>query len=586
MELIEQLFSSDNELVNKLKENAVKLDYKNVFFDHLGPELNKLFEKNKNKVSIKNFLDASQYEYGFFNKEIDLQKAFSLYKKYADEYDYLCMYKMHIIYLCEYDKFNVGFNRILEKIYLFKCFAYLPNYVYDWRLKLFEKIDVLLEIAKMLDLEDMNLDKHKLFFDLLIAYKDNYNLSENDVNLMKGTFYCYFNKQVEDDLNILSFSILSSIMPQGESDFAYYNARNKCVYFRESMNLKTIISDTEIEKFYKEIEDKKLYQFYGDYGNYLLDKKDKANPEIIKILATASNEGDLFGSFRAYQASIDYYDLDDVLEDFDKASNILDFLLDEIVFEKLMFSQFILLVGLLIKYSKFPEKIEEKYFPYVKEINDYINSILEKEETIKEKLEHYYIIKSYIYYFGFKDIEERNLQKSLELQDKALSITNEIYAKRRNHIFRYNIIKILHEKKLKSDEELNKEKKNMIQFYYDNINLKYELIDCYVLGKDFYEGITRKKDEFITISIYKSAQNLFCKAIIDWKVQSEIKKFIKENENKIPKRNTDDICCVCYENKVSKLFIPCGHFFCSFCTGIIEKDKKCPFCRTEVMYII
>ena len=158
MELIEQLFSSDNELVNKLKENAVKLDYKNVFFDHLGPELNKLFEKKKNKLSIKNFLDASQYEYGFFNKEIDLQKAFSLYKKYADEYDYLCMYKMHIIYLCEYDKFNVGFNRILEKIYLFKCFAYLPNYVYDWRLKLFEKIDVLLEIAKMLDLEDMNLD--------------------------------------------------------------------------------------------------------------------------------------------------------------------------------------------------------------------------------------------------------------------------------------------------------------------------------------------------------------------------------------------------------------------------------------------
>jgi len=49
-----------------LKENAVKLDYKNVFFDHLGPELNKLFEKKKNKVSIKNFLDASQYEYGFF----------------------------------------------------------------------------------------------------------------------------------------------------------------------------------------------------------------------------------------------------------------------------------------------------------------------------------------------------------------------------------------------------------------------------------------------------------------------------------------------------------------------------------------
>ena len=64
------------------------------------------------------------------------------------------MYKMHIIYLCEYKKFNVTFSRVLEKIYLLKCLAYLPNYVYDWDIKLFETIDILLEVAKILDLED------------------------------------------------------------------------------------------------------------------------------------------------------------------------------------------------------------------------------------------------------------------------------------------------------------------------------------------------------------------------------------------------------------------------------------------------
>ena len=77
-------------------------------------------------------MEASSYEYGFFGRKINLQKAFFLYKKYADLNDYFCMYKMHVIYLCDYQKFNVNFNRVLEKIYLLKCFAYVPNYVYDW----------------------------------------------------------------------------------------------------------------------------------------------------------------------------------------------------------------------------------------------------------------------------------------------------------------------------------------------------------------------------------------------------------------------------------------------------------------------
>ena len=142
MDAIDTIFSNENEIVETLKGYTKEIDYKKLFYEHLGPELKKLFDKRKDIVNFKNFYDASQYEYGFFDKEIDLLKAYLLYKKYADHNDILCMYKMHVIHLCEYTKFHVPFSRVLEKMYLLKCFAYLPNYVYQFDLKLFEKIDI------------------------------------------------------------------------------------------------------------------------------------------------------------------------------------------------------------------------------------------------------------------------------------------------------------------------------------------------------------------------------------------------------------------------------------------------------------
>ena len=137
MEALDTIFSTENEIAEKLRGYAYKPDYKKIFFEHLGPELKKIFINKKDKVILKNFIEASQYEYGFFDTEIDLSKAFNLYKKYADINDCFCMYKMHVIYLCECEKFNIPFSRVLEKIYLLKCFAYLPNYIIDWDTHIF-----------------------------------------------------------------------------------------------------------------------------------------------------------------------------------------------------------------------------------------------------------------------------------------------------------------------------------------------------------------------------------------------------------------------------------------------------------------
>ena len=593
MDALENLFPTDNEHLEKLRGYAMKLDYKKIFFEHLGPELKKIFINEKEDIIYKNFLEGLQYEYGFFNKKIDLQKAFSLYKKYADLNDYFCMYKMHVIYLCEYEKFNVPFNRILEKLYLIKCLAYVPNYVLDLDIKLFGKIDIIYELALILDLEDNPIVKHETFFDLLNCQREKYNLTENDIILMKGCLFCYFNENEDDsEFNIELFSTLNSIIPNEELDYAYYYAKNKCIFFKDYLNLNDLISDSEIKNFYNEVKEKKLYEFYNDFGNYLLDKNIHLNTEIFEILTISLNKGDLFSNNKVYQCLIDFYDFEDIMSDYNKASNLLNHLLKNIVFEKLSLSQFLLLMGYLIKHSKFPEKIISNYLVYVKEINEYINSILGKKEKEKETLleegeyEFFLFMKAYIYYFGFQGIEKQNLQKAIEYLDKGINITEKNWVKKFNIFMKYNIKKLMNSLNLISNDELIGEKKDLILFFSENLNLKYEIIDCYILGKDYFEGITRKKDEFIALSIYKLSQNIFCDHIVSCIVKSEIKKFLNHHEIKTEKKLKDETCCICYDKKINKILIPCKHYFCSSCAEKLEKDSKCPICRGEILGFI
>ena len=591
MDALENLFSKENEIVEKLKEYATKPDYKKIFFDNLGPELRKIYENKKDKVIFKNFLNASHYEYGFFGKKIDLKKAFSLYKEYADSNDYMCMYKMHIIYLCEYEKFNVPFSRVLEKIYLIKCFSYIPNYIFDWDLKLFETIDVIYEIAEVLDLEDGNLEKHQIFFDLLEYQREKYNLSENDIHLMRGAFRCYFHKdEDQSESNILALCQLNSILPKNEFDYAYYTAKNKCVFFRTHLNLEKIIPDSEIEIFYQDIKNKKLYDYYIDYGNYLLDKKTHSNKEIIDLFKIVSDKGYVFSSFRLYQCLIDYYNFDEIMTDYNMLTNLLNYLLDEVIFENVLLKQFTLLIGLVNKYSQFSNQINSKYLVYLKEINSHTNSLLknkeEKKEIITEEEEYLFTVKAIFYYFGFKDIEQQNLKKCIDFLDKGNDITKKIYIKKGNEFLKFNSKKLMNEKKLISNGELIQAKKDLIEFYSKYLNLKYQTIDCYIMGDAYFEGIIKKKDEFNAIVIYQEGQKIFCKTMMDCLVKSKIKKFLKIHENKIENKFKDEICCICYDKKVNKLLIPCKHNFCSNCVEKLEKDSKCPVCRSEVLCII
>ena len=387
---------------------------------------------------------------------------------------------------------------------------------------------------------------------------------------------------------MLSFSALNSLIPTSDFDYAYYHAKNKSIFYNAYLKLNAI-TDSEIEKFYEEVEKKKLYKFYDDYGNYILDKKIRANPKTIELFSSAANQGYIFCGYRAYQCIIDYYDFEEIMQDYNKISNILDYLLDHIVFEKYSLSYFILVMGYIKKYSKYFEKINSKYLIYVKEINDYITSASikkEAENTFSPEDGYLYFIQGFIYFFGFKSIQEQNPYKAIEFLDKG-NCTEKMFMKKLIEFIKYNVKELMYNNKYISIGELNKAKKDLIEFFYNNLNLKYDIIDNYIIGEDFLEGITRKKDVASAFLIFNSAQNVFTKNIIECFLKKEINKYLKDNKNKIETKFNDEICCICYTNKVSKVFIPCKHYFCDFCADKLVKElKKCPVCRTEYLCIL
>ena len=180
---------------------------------------------------------------------------------------------------------------------------------------------------------------------------------------MKNVLICCFKNDKDDCL--IAYCQLNSLIPQNNNDFAYYEAKNKCIYFKNNLNIENYLTDKEIEEFYEEMEKKNLYQYYSDYGKYLLDKTHIVNPKIMDIFKIASSKGYLFSSFRSYQCLMNFFDFSEILNDYNKASNILNYLIEEIVFEKILLRQFVILLGILIKYSKFAKEISSNYLNYV-----------------------------------------------------------------------------------------------------------------------------------------------------------------------------------------------------------------------------
>ena len=303
--------------------------------------------------------------------------------------------------------------------------------------------------------------------------------------------------------------------------------------------------------------------------------------------------GNDYSRFRYYQCLLSCYDFNDYLNDYEKTSVVLNSLVDEVACECLSITQFILFVGILIKQSKFPEKILSNYLKYVKEINKYISYLLKPEnynfmkDNFKHDIDLVWRIKGFIYYFGFEGIEKQNMEKAIEHFEKSSSLSDRNFLKKENEYFIYRAKQILNKFHKVPDKEIIESKKKLGQICFENqFNTKYNLFDCFILGKFFWEGIEVTRDESIALMIFRKIINKkICNGIIDAKIKSQIKDFLKHHNQEITLKYKENICCICYENIPDSIICPCKHTFCSNCIEKIEENGKCPMCRRDILCV-
>ena len=592
-----KIFDDDPVLIEELKGHVKLINYRDLLIRPLGPELTKIFEKNRNKYASKNFLKGIEYEYGSNNNKIDLKKAFSIYKEFSDKNDFFCLYKMHIIYLLEYEKFCVKLDRNLEKFYLLKCLAYAPNYLCEYDKKIFNRIDLLEEIIGILDIEDPNCEKHSEFLDYLDNNKDEFKLSENEYIFIKQVFKLSIID--DEEYQIENLKELKKLIIQNQENNLYYQVMSKGIYFQYKNLSSEIFLKSEIREFYNKILDNKIYEYYYDYGMDLLRNNNGLyNEDILDIFKQSLNYEFYFSRESYYHALLNTihnnYNFNIFLTDYNKASNLLNCLLDLIACDYDGVSEFIFLYGLLKEKSKFPQKICHDYLKYVKEIYNFIYFLSHekmkefREKTFDDKVPCERII-GLIY---FLDIFKRDINKANEFFKKNMekdNYKNEIFL---DAYFLFRGKEILKQKKKITEEEFLNKGKDFCNFFLENGLNVDNSFEYYVFGKLYYDGIGYEKDKSLALHIFNKVKNIniFYNFLEIYCRDEAIKILINENIDNIDKveiksKFNEQICCVCYDKKPDSIICPCKHVFCYSCVYYFQNEHKCPICRGKILCI-
>ena len=501
-----------DELKEKIIINTIeRINFKDLFLEGLTPEFLKVFKSNINLFYSQPFVEGISYEYGLFGKSIDPNKALKIYKDAADyKYDYLCMYRMHRIYLVDYNYFKIKKSGDLHRLYLYKCFAYLPYLIINKRYYLFNKIDVSSEIFMLHQkFENSKYEIFDKFMDFLEINQKQFKVTSSDIKLMKNVLkICFSNDFYRQNINKLNV-----LLDFDMTDYTNFEAKLK--YCNFYLNYSGNNCDKQkIENIFDNLIKSGYYKVACDYGRFL--KEENRYDEAKIIFKKGSDDRQQFCFNEYIFLLLSTTDLNQLLKDYNLISYFLKNHCIVICVDKLGQGSFYYMIYYLIKHTSFKQQIKNDFGKYAKEIfknvekyfkienNEFMNNIF-SESNIYDATSLF----GDLNYFGIKDIINSDREKSLFYYKKSYKLSKkkgDYLFIRINYLYIYKCRKYLYKNNKISLRKLNKTKEKLFRIYEES-NLddlsNVELYNYYKL----YNIVVNENNQNKIISILKNGKN-------------------------------------------------------------------------------
>ena len=615
-----------NEECDKRLNRIYKMDnWAETFYHIKKGKMKQRFIELTRISEYASFFQGLDYEYGINNCQKDLNKAFRIYKKAADNScDPMSMFRMYHIYKKDFKKFNIAKRiRILEKFYLFKCLCYSRYPIMKRHHNMCNRFDVKLEVLIHFDEEDKDRDKFPKFIEHL---KQNYK-----------SYYINY-----DDINFIEVIINIVILQFDEKDIKEELIKLSCLV--NDNNLETIYKyiclNNLLEDEYKEEEFKKLYyrKYYRSYVDYALFLNTKnRDAEALKILKEAKDNGVLYAGFLYFDIYLDCYSLDALAQskfNFSPTCELYNFfqlLFDDIIIESVYsFYEYIFLLKLCFKHLDLEYALNLYFYDYTKEIVEFLINITKEKDSKKSKLliekyfcdednyKEYNLACGVAHYYGIKNILQRDIDKAYYHINIAYNCESSPSYKRFCYFYLYKISKIYYKEKkllfpnnqkgkeknflLISEKKIKSIEERLFTDYYKSLHDKIDNLSSsyfYYLSRLYHKKIGNNGNilmEFVCLqkaSDYKN-KNPGSGSIISFYRKYKSKKILKDSKSQceyifshsLNKKDSEgygekgDICPICFDKKRNTLSLPCKHLFCEDC---IYKMEKCPICRYSII---
>ena len=587
-----------------------------VFYHLKEGESRQRFIELMNSYEYSKFFEGMNYEYGINNCPLNLEKALAIYTEAAkNTNDVMSMFRLYHLYKNDYNKFNIPKrNRLYEKYYLFKCYAFLRYPIIDRDQNLFNRFNIPYEINIHFVEEDQNFTIFHNFINFLKENHKIYDMNPEELELIKLII----------DFNLDDNSDDEKILEELEA----MSANNLEALYKLACFTK---NEIDKEKKFCLLHEKKYYRSYIDYALYL--NKKKRYKEALEILEEAKVNGIVPAGYLYYDIYLETNDFSLVIKEAISSSfskecalyKLFEILRDDILTESIYsFFEFIFLRKICVKHYKLEEGFNKYFFGFIKEMANFLIKITEEPNVTKKKdtINKYYckednfqelhLACGTIYYYGINNLVE--IDYTIALKKFLLSFNNSRSNSYRRFCFSY-IYKA--HKKIKNnqnsntnnsniilnEEEMKKYEKYLFKIYYDatiqedirNLSSSFfyylsrlyhfkigndgdKLFEylCLDKSKDYINDspgtgsiicVYRKHKTKLLLEKYKDEYNLVLKNI---------------SLNKDSEGYGDDgsICPICFEFKRNVIALPCKHLFCEFC---INKLEKCPICRRPIL---